>query len=171
MHHRSPLLFALLPLVVLSSLTGCDRPKVTVVEVAPATPAAEPVAQTKTLETQRLGAAIDRFQQEPTEVQHAAVKKALAELEGEIAELEALVAKRSGAEQAEAAAKLQNLRSYRDAELLRLNAAAPKPVLPAGPLPDARTGAEKVEDSVERVGNSLENAARKTGDAIKDAVR
>jgi hypothetical protein len=44
---------------------------------------AEPVAKTKTLETSRLGAAVDSYEREPSAANHADVKKALADLDGE----------------------------------------------------------------------------------------
>ena len=149
---------------------GCER-KTVVVELTPATPVPEPVAKTKTLETARLGAAVNAYERSPSEITLADVKKALADLDGEIAELEGLVAKRSGGERDEAAAKLRNLQAYRAAETARFTAAqaaAPLGVRPAG---DARSGAQKLEDSAKRAGNTLEDAAKRTGDAIKDAVR
>ena len=149
---------------------GCER-KTVVIEVPPATPVAEPVAKTKTLETSRLGAAVDSYEREPTTANHADVKKALADLDGEVAELEALVAKRTGSEREEAAVKLKNLQAYRAAELTRFTAAQAKAPLSGAAPADGRTGAEKVEDTARRVGNTVEDAARKTGDAIKDAVR
>ena len=155
---------------VLLCTLGCER-KTVVIEVPPATPLADPVARTKTMETSRLGAAVDSYEREPSATNHADVKKALADLDGEIAELEALVAKRSGGEREEAALKLRNLQTYRAGEVARFTAAQAKaPLSPAAPR-DGRTGAEKVEDAAQRVGNTVEDAARKTGDAIKDAVR
>lgn len=151
------------------ALMGCDRKPV--VEVAPATPMAEPVARTKTLETKRLGAAVDAFERQPGAENHAAVKLALSDLDGEIAELEALVVKRTGGEREEAAVKLGNLRTYRAAEMARFTVAQAKAPLAVPASRDGRTGAEKVEDAAKRVGDSAEDAARKTRDAIKDAVR
>lgn len=149
---------------------GCER-KTGVVEVAPTAPVADPVARTKTLETSRLGAALDAYERKPNAENHASVKLALADLDGEIAELEALVAKRTGGERDEAAVKLKNLQAYRSAAMARLTAAKAGTPL-AIPVPvNGRTGAEKVEDTAKGVGNSIEDAARKTGDAIKDAVR
>jgi hypothetical protein len=83
------------------AFTGCER-KPAVVEVRPATPLAEPVARTKTLETSQLGVAIDAYERTPTEEHRADVRKAFAELDGEVAELEALVAQRSGTSRDEA---------------------------------------------------------------------
>ena len=151
-------------------LVGCEK-KVVVIEVPPTTPIPEPVAKTKTMETSRLGAAVDAYEQRPEAGNLAGVKKALADLDGEIAELEGLVARRTGDGREEAAVKLRNLQKYRAAEVTRLNAAQVKAPLTAPPPADGRTGAEKMEDSARRVGNSVEDAARKTGDAIKDAVR
>ncbi len=152
------------------AIVGCER-KTVVVEVAPATPMADPVAKTKTLETSRLGAAVDAYERQPGAENHASVKLALADLEGEIAELEALVAKRTGGEREEAAVKLRNLQTYRAAEIARFTVAQAKAPLAAPASRDGRTGADKVEDTAKRIGNSVEDAARKTGDAIKDAVR
>lgn len=150
--------------------TACER-KTVVVEVAPPTPVAEPVSRTKTLETSRLGAAVGSYEREPTPTNHADVKKALADLDGEIAELEALVAKRSGSDRNEAAVKLRNLQTYRAGEVARFTAAQATAPLIVPSSGDGRTGADKAEDAAKRVGDSIENAARKTGDAIKDAVR
>ena len=149
---------------------GCER-KSDVVELPPATPAADPVARTKTIETSRLGAAVDSYEREPSPTNHAEVKKALADLDGEIAELEALVAKRSGGEREDAAIKLKNLQIYRAGEVARFTAAQAEPPLPGTTPRGGRTGAEKAEEATRRVGNAVEDAARKTGDAIKDAVR
>ncbi len=148
---------------------GCER-RVVVVETAP-TPASDPVARTETLETSRLGAAVDAFERTPTSENRAAAKKAFAELDGEIAELEEDVAKRTGSEREEAAIKLRNLQAYRTAQTTRFTAAEGKaPAVPPSE-PDARTGAEKLENAAERIGDKLEDAARKAGDAIDDAGR
>lgn len=69
------------------TLAGCDR-KLTTVIVEPGTPIPEPVAKTRTAETSRLGDTIDRYEKEPTAANNAAVRKALADLDGEIAELD-----------------------------------------------------------------------------------
>ena len=154
------------------TLIGCDRkPDVIVVE---STPAADPVAQTKTLETARLGGAVNAYERTPSAENLADVKEALADLDGEIAELEGHVANRTGSEREEASAKLKNLQAYRTAETTRFAAAQAKAgpgVPPSVPSVDARSAAEKVEDAAKRVGNTIENAAKETGDAIKDAVR
>jgi hypothetical protein len=163
----------LLPLLALGSVLGfaaCDR-QIVVVEKAPATPLPEPVARTKTLETSRLGSAVDDFEREPSAARRATVKKAFAELDGEIAELQEYIAKHGGEERAKAAAKLQNLQSYRAAESARFTAAEAKGTASDREPADARSGTEKVEDSARKAGNAIEDAAKKTGDAIKDAVR
>lgn len=165
--------FAKLSLLAIAAalcLPGCER-KTVIVEVPAPTPIPEPVARTKTLETSRLGAAVDAYRSEPSAAHLADAKKALADLDGEIAELEALVAKRTGESREEAAVKLRNLQSYRAGEVARLTAAQAKAPLSGAVPADGRTGAEKVEDSARRVGNTIEDAARKTGDVIKDAVR
>ncbi len=166
----NPRTFPLLAVVsALVAVAGCERKTVVVIE--PPKPLAEPVAKTRTLETSRLGSAVDTFDREPNAANHAVAKKALAELDGEIAELEELVAKRSGSSREEAAVKLKNLQAYRAAEVTRFTVAQAKAPLGAQPPVDARSGADKVEDTAKRVGNSIEDAAQKAGDAIKNAVR
>ncbi len=114
--------------------------------------------------------AIDAYAQNPTAERAAEVRKAFAELDGEIAELQGHVAKKTGAEQAEAAQKLANLTAYREAEAKRFEKAS-------GPnstrviVIDPRQGAEKVEDAARRTGEALKDAAKETRDAIRDAVR
>lgn len=163
--------FRLLPpaaALVVVSLLGCEQKSTVVV---PATPVPEPVAKTKTLETARLGSAIDAYERSPGAASQAEVRKALADLDSEIAELELLVARRTGADRDEAAAKLKNLRAYRAAEMARFTAAEGKGAVVPTAAPDARSGAEKVEDAARRTGNAIEDAAQKTGDAVKDALR
>lgn len=151
---------------------GCER-KTVVIEVPPPTPMAEPVAKTKTLETSRLAGAIDAYETRPGAENSADVKKAFAKLDGEIAELEAYVAKHEGTERAEAAAKLKNMQEYRAAETARFTAVQAKSALsaPASSPVDDRSGAEKAGDAARKAGHEIEDAAKKTGDAIKDAVR
>jgi len=97
-----------LALSILFSGASCER-KVVVVEVPAATPIPEPVSRTKTLETGRLGSAIDEYERQPTAVHSAEVDKAFADLDGELAELREYIAKHDGEEQAKAAAKLANM--------------------------------------------------------------
>ena len=152
--------------VILCS-SACER-KTVVLEVPSPTPVGEPIARTKTLETSRLGAAVESYERAPSSANHADVKKALADLDGEIA---ALVARRSGGDRDEAAVKLRNLKTYRAGEVARFTAAQANAPLAEPESRDGRTGADKAEDAARRVGDSVEKAARKTGDAIKDAVR
>jgi len=158
-----------LALSILFSGASCER-KVVVVEVPAATPIPEPVSRTKTLETGRLGSAIDEYERQPTAVHSAEVDKAFADLDGELAELREYIAKHDGEEQAKAAAKLANMQNYRAEEKVRFTAAQAKGSVGIRE-PDARTGAEKVGDSARKVGNGIEDAAKKAGDAIKDIGR
>lgn len=163
----------ILPLLSVSLLlfTACER-KPAVVVTVPTTPLPEPVPKTRTFETARLGAAIDQFERDPSASRQADVKKAMAELDGEIAELEELVAKRTGGERDEAALKLKNLQSYRTAEAARFATAQAKaPIVPTTTTVDPRSGADKVDDAAKRAGHSVEKAVRDVGDALKDAVR
>ena len=134
-------------------------------------PSSEPVSRTKTLETASLTAAINAYEQAPSNERAADVKKAFAELDSEIAELESDVARKDGEERAEAAQKLANLTAFRNAESARFA----KRQTGAGATPevrvDGRSGAEKVGDAARRTGEALKDAAKETGDAIKDAVR
>ena len=156
-------------------LPACDRTPTTVApgdEVVVVTPASDPVAKTRTLETSRLGRAVDQFNREPTSVHEADVKKAIAELDGEIAELQSRVSTTSGNDQEEAAIKLRNLQAYRAAEVARFTAEQARHSVGTDPGPiDPRTGAEKASEALQRTGAALEDAAEKTSDAIKDAIR
>src|SRR3954468_23995136 len=99
-----------LTLLVAATLPACNNHGRS--PTAEATPIPEPVAKTNTLETRRLGSAIDTYEQSPDADRSAAVKKAVADLDGEIAELEARVAKTSGGEKEEAEMKRRNLSEY-----------------------------------------------------------
>jgi hypothetical protein len=149
----------------LLAMTACEKRTVVVVEKPPG----EPIAQTKTLETSGLKASIDAYEQAPTAERAADVRKAFAELDGEIAELQGHVAKETGSEQAEAAQKLANLSAYRAAEAKRFEQAGGS--RPTGIVVDPRPGVEKVEVAARKTGEALKDAAKETRDAIKDAVR
>lgn len=153
---------------------GCEK-KVEVIIPSP-TPidiTRTPEAATATLETKKLGAAIDQYVSTPSAENAANVNRAFADLDGEIAELQARVAKTSGSDQAEAQAKLTNLQTYRATETARYAAAtATLPqtnITPVEPV-DTRTGAEKVEHTLDKVGRSIELGAKNVGDKVKDAT-
>ncbi|MEI8341991.1 MAG: hypothetical protein WCH43_10725, partial [Verrucomicrobiota bacterium] len=80
--------------------------------IQPSQPA-QPFTATRTLETTRLGVAIDIYEKSPTVENQSSVKLAFAKLDGEIAELEDRVVRTNGSERAEASAKLNNLQSFR----------------------------------------------------------
>lgn len=162
----------LAPLVLSLGLftVGCDKrpsPEVPVV----ATPIAVPVAKTKTLETLELALVVKDYERDRTPVNAARVKKAIAELQGEIAELDQRAAEVTGTDHDEAVAKRKNLNEYLSAQTLRFKAAEAGAAIGTAPAVDSRTGAEKVEDSAKRVGVEIKDAAEKTADAIKDAVK
>ena len=148
---------------------GCNRQSRVIIETPPPAPTPLPVARTETFETKALGRAIDAFEHTPSTVQSARVKKALAEMDGEIAELVEYVAKKTGDGRAEAARKLADLRAYRDAEytrFLRLEAQMP---------PQERLGAEppvheRGEGVAEKIGEKIDKAARKVEEGVKDAA-
>jgi hypothetical protein len=147
------------------ALSACEKRTVVVVEK----PTSEPVAQTKTLETSALKSAIDAYEQSPTPERAAEVRKAFAELDGEIAELQGHIARKTGSEQAEAAQKLANLSAYREAEAKRFEKAGGSTTRVI--VIDPRAGVEKVEDAARKTGEALKDAAKETRDAIRDAVR
>lgn len=160
------------PLFVLATVTllaaGCNRQQPVIIETAPSPPPATPVARTETLETHALRREIDTFERTPSTVQSARVKKAFAEIDGEIAELIEHVAKKTGDERAKAARKLADLRAYREAEqarFLRLEALAPLQGRRAAEEPPSPR-----EGTAERIGEKIDDAARKVENKLRDAA-
>lgn len=151
---------------------GCEKNTVTIATPSPTPVILEiaPRTATNTLETKRLGLAIDQFVSAPSAVNSADVKKAFAEMDVEIAELESRVAQTTGQDRAEAQAKLTNMQTYRAAETARYAAASLAVPMVSPVHVDTRTGAEKVEDSLRNAGDSIEKGADNVGDKIKDAT-
>ncbi len=156
---------------------ACERKTVVIETRSSEETVGEPIPRTDTLETKRLGSTIDDFERGPSAENNADVKKAFADLDGEIAELEARVARISGGDRDEAALKLRNLQSYRAAEQLRFTRAqaaanvSPSAIAqPPAPLAEerARKVGETIEDSAIKSGNALKDALDKAGDALKD---
>ncbi len=155
------------------TLAGCGRKNPIV--IVPGDPSEESVgaeARTKTRETNQLGKAIDAYAAHPTAEASEEVKKRFLSLDGEVADLQLFVAKSKGAEREEATAKLNNLQSYRTAELLRFGAL---PAYPGSPVSsearnDSRTGSEKVEQKARDLADTLEAGAKRAGDSIKEAA-
>ncbi len=145
---------------------ACNRPPETV-EV-PATPPPAPVARIDTFETHELRLEINTFAAQPSATQAARVEEAFAEIDGEIAELARSVAEKGGSERDEAARKLADLTAYRDAERIRFTAllAKAQPPIDRGafvtPVPSPGT--------FERVGNTLDEAAEKVREEVKDVA-
>jgi len=156
---RPPIVLAALFVTLL--IVGCDKPA-TVQTRTEMTPRAE----TKTFETTALRMAIDRYESNPTDEASVNVRKALAELDGEIVELDRQVAEKTGAERVEADQKRVNLRSYRDAEMARyakaqIASGVPAPVESAG---------DRIKETAKDLGNTIEDAAKKAGEGVKDAA-
>lgn len=158
------------------AFTACDRqPKTVIIEDRRSVEVDPPVARTKTFETARLGRAIDTYESAPTVAHSADVSKALAELDGEIAELVGYISKHDGSERAEAERKLADLRAYRAKEAVRY-AAAQVNVVPVSAVPgepvrrDADRAAESAEDAARRVGDKVERTGKKVGAGLKDAA-
>ena len=139
--------------------TSCERKSETVVEARVEEPIkAEPVSATSTFETAGLDRAVAAYRTNPTEQNKAAVDKAFAELDAEIAELKEKAATATGNEKAEVERKLADLQAYRDKQ--RVNYTGEK-------AEDAAASAgEAIRDAAEDVGRAIE----KTGEAIKEAV-
>ena len=150
-------------------ISGCDKkPDVIIIKEGSSM---TPQPGTRTLETSALSRSITVYEQEPNAFNAASVKKAVAELDGEIAELEERIAKTSGSDRAEAAQKLADLSNYRSQQIVRFSkaqATGTRTVHSTGPVLVPRDDAK---DAADRVGNSIEKGARNVGDAIRDAVR
>jgi phage FluMu gp28-like protein len=146
------------------AFAACERKTVVIVE--PAAP--DPVAKTRTFETAALKSSIDAYEHVPTEEKAADVRKSFAELDSEIAELEARVARETGEDRAEAAQKLANLTAYRTAESARFVKAQ---ATPREIRVDPRSGLQKAEDAARKTGETVKDAAEKVGDTIKDIAR
>jgi hypothetical protein len=140
--------------------TSCERRSEAVVETRVEEPIkAEPVSATSTFETAGLERALETYRANPTDQNKAAVDKAFAELDGEIAELKQKAAASTGNEKIETERKLADLQAYRDKQ--RVNYTGEK-------AEDAAASAgEAIKDATEDVGRAIE----KTGEAIKDAVK
>lgn len=155
--------------VALGLASGC-KPKPTVSDLDAPTPT-PPVARTETSETRTLQKQIDLYEQSPSVEQSARVDRAFAEIDGEIAELVEHVANKTGEDRAEAAAKLKNLRAYRDGEQSRYliiqarSSRDGESAATVSPTPQRTT-----ESTAERIGDEIEDTAEKVGDGIKDAA-
>lgn len=150
------------------AVTGCDRHPEKA-HSAGAADAGAPIPNTKTPETRKLATTINVFERTPNAETSAQVKKAFADLESEIAELQVDVAKSSGGPREEAAAKQRNLESYRDAEQLRFAKAQAAAGFSDQPVADTPVG-DAVDDKARRAGEAIGDAARKAGSAIKEGA-
>lgn len=162
--------FLLLPALALAlAAASCEE------KPGGGTTLAKPEARTATRETDAVGKAIDLYEQDPSAANKAAADKALADLDGEIAELDAQIAKSTGGEKSEAELKRNNLRDYRAAQAARLTAFKAKAAVATPSAERVNNAGERVGDTIERgaqkTGDALDNAGRKVGDAIKDATR
>lgn len=159
-----------LPLLILGTLmfSACDKRKDTTVIIETQTP---PATDTKTLETRALGTAINTYDKAPTAENAADVKRAFAELDGEIAELEGHVSNKTGDARAEALKKLNDLTAYRTSETARFTAIQTAKGIVSEPRPvEGRTAGDDLKDAADKIGNSVEKGAKNVGEAIKDAT-
>ena len=138
---------------------SCERRSETVQETKVAEPTkAEPVSATTTFETTGLDRAIEAYRANPTEQNGAAVDKAFAELDIEIAELKQKGATATGNEKIDTDKKLSDLQAYRNKQ--RANYIGEKAKAAAA------SAGEAIKNATEDVGRAIE----KTGEAIKKAV-
>lgn len=103
-----------------SGLVGCQRQEPTKEASTP-----QPSGQTedkKEQEPSRLAEAIDAYTQAQNPENDAAVRKAMAQVDGEMAELEDLVAKRHGRDREKVAARMRKLEAYRSEQITRFAA-------------------------------------------------
>jgi hypothetical protein len=135
-----------------------------------------PRSELRTRETAHLGETIDHFEQAPSPETAAQVQKAFADLDSEIAELQLRATRVIGADQSETTAKYSALSVYRAQEALRFaqaQAANPQSTLrPSANMPTSKptTAVEDLEHTAQETGRSIERGAKKTGEAIKDAL-
>jgi hypothetical protein len=130
-------------LVVLSACDNAPRP---VAEKS----AGGPVSGTRTFETAGLDQAIAAYRSQPTEQSRAAVDKAFAELDGEIAELKQKAASASGDQKVEIQRKLADLEAYRANQ-------------------HANYAGERAESAAESAKDAVKDAAKEVGGAIESA--
>ncbi len=161
-------LFAVLTVASALAFTGCEK-KPTVENAAPGAVTEAPVAKTKTFETIHVSAAIDAYVNAPSDDKAAAVDRALAELEGEIAELRERIAKASGDEHVEVGTKIQNLTEFHTKEKARYTAAKVGAAVGAV-KEDADKAADTVKDGAADAADDAKDAAHDAKEAIKDAA-
>ena len=139
--------------------TSCEKKSETVVETKVEEPVkAEPVSATSTFETAGLDRAIETYRTNPTEQNKAAVDKAFAELDLEIAELKEKAAISTGNEKSEAERKLADLQAYRNKQLANYIGEKARDA--------AASAGEAIKGATEDVGRTI----KKAGEAIKEAV-
>ncbi len=143
----------LLVLVLGSVLVACKDQK----------PIAEkPASAIDTMETSRLGTAVDAYVAVPSKQNAAAVDQAFAKIDSEIAELERRVAETSGQAQVEAQVKERELRDYRDKERLRYTEAQTRA--------KAAAASDKVEKASDTAGDKIKDAAESVKDGVDHAI-
>lgn len=141
--------FIQLPFVLGTALvvfTACDNAPRPAAEKS----AGEPVSGTRTFETAGLEQAITAYRSQPTEQNRAAVDKAFAELDGEIAELKQKAASASGDQKVEIERKLADLEAYRAKQ-------------------HASYAGERAESAAESAKDAVKDAAKEVGGAIESA--
>ena len=117
MNLRTLPVFALI--VATASVSACHRRTDVAIVAAPETPSASPAMDH---EDKRLKEAVNAYAREQNAENDAAVRRAMTDVDSELAELEDLVAKRQGREREKVAARLRRLEAYRSEETTRFAA-------------------------------------------------
>jgi hypothetical protein len=130
--------------IAVVALTACDNPPRSVAEKGAGEPG------TRTFETAGLDQAIAAYRADPTKQNRAAVDKAFAELDGEIAELKQKAASATGDEKVEIERKIADLESYRTKQ-------------------HANYAGERAESAAESAKDAVKDAAKEVGGAIESA--
>lgn len=147
-------LFALaVTAAAVAGLTACQR-KSDAAVVATPTPAIDSPA--KSQEAARLTKAVNAYAREQNAENDAAVRKAMADVDSEMAELEDLVAKRHGREREKVAAKLRYLEANRSEETTRFAGIQSRTSLAPDVLEGpAGTGKAGIDDNVARKADDI----------------
>ena len=133
--------------------------------------AAQPIAKTTTDETNSLGAAIDAFEDNPSEEKQSSARLAFAKLDEAIAKANERAIVSGGSARSDATTVANDLKQYRDAEMVRFTKAQGSLLLEMNRPVDRRSAAQKAEDAAAGVGASFANGSRAIGKAIGTAAK
>ena len=162
----------LFPIAAACLLTGgCNRRPAVIMETSPRPYAPTSIAHIETLETQTLRTELATFERTPTAVQGALVKKIIAEIDLELAQLNELLATKTEEERANVADKVAELRACRDAAQARfLRLETPVPLQPAE-QPANEGPAEKAGAKIDEAARKVRGKLLEAADAVREQTR